>query len=168
MTVKAPRQPKGIFVTNGSLAMKVPVWSCAWSNTNSNHVYAGMADGSISLFDRRTNTPLLTLQHRDLGSKPVHSLRFHGQLMAASTAGALLFNPDNTHQRTIALDGYWCSGLDCLGTDNIITEFRQGTHSIFLHNSHRIYGDNSGRLLTKFTTVKAGGVLAAISDYAVT
>ncbi|EDO47854.1 predicted protein, partial [Nematostella vectensis] len=53
----------------------VPVWSCAWDQSDTNYMYCGLQNGSCLIFDvRNTSTSLKSLKNETASSCPVVSL----------------------------------------------------------------------------------------------
>ncbi|KAH7423071.1 hypothetical protein KP509_12G038200 [Ceratopteris richardii] len=56
-----------------SYKLQSPCWSCAWDPHEPNYVFAGLQDGSLTIFDlRQTSSALISLQ--SLCRQPLHSL----------------------------------------------------------------------------------------------
>ncbi|KAI9594358.1 hypothetical protein BDF19DRAFT_445680 [Syncephalis fuscata] len=87
----------------------LPGWSCGWHPSNPIYVAAGLANGTILLFDRRrVQSPIERLNGKDwLGTKPVHSLAFLEpttsglQLVAASFDKALSWSWEALQSKTV-------------------------------------------------------------------
>ncbi|RKP08613.1 hypothetical protein THASP1DRAFT_29579 [Thamnocephalis sphaerospora] len=67
-----------------------PGWSCAWQPKDPAYIAAGLANGTVLLFDRRHHLrPLRRLEGaRWLGIKPTHSLAFLGSQPGAAAASS--------------------------------------------------------------------------------
>uniref|UniRef100_A0A7N1A4K8 RING-type E3 ubiquitin transferase n=1 Tax=Kalanchoe fedtschenkoi TaxID=63787 RepID=A0A7N1A4K8_KALFE len=115
-----------------------PPWSCSWDINNSHHVYAGLTNGMMLMFDTRQSAgPVESI--RGLTCNPIHTLHSlphsKGQtsgvssVLAASSVGLSLANFGNADERPYLIPGSEDQGVCislayCPGSDEAVASFR--------------------------------------------
>lgn len=116
-----------------------PAWSCSWDLNSPHHVYAGLQNGMLLMFDiRQTANPVESMN--GLSSHPVHTIRslVHKSstpcdartLLSASSIGPCVWNTGGSGERRPSLvlelenQGVCVSLAYCSSTDDIVTSFR--------------------------------------------
>ncbi|KAF8042667.1 hypothetical protein BT93_A1108 [Corymbia citriodora subsp. variegata] len=120
------------------LAYDLPAaaWSCSWDLNNANHVYAGLQNGMLLVFDmRQTLTPMESL--KGLSCNPIHSMHSllhketHGArtILSASSIGLCQWKIDSGGERPTLIsesaDGGVCISLAyCPSSDDVVATYR--------------------------------------------
>ncbi|PIA29107.1 hypothetical protein AQUCO_06200005v1 [Aquilegia coerulea] len=115
-----------------------PAWSCSWDVNGPQHLYAGLQDGTILMFDmRQTARPIESIN--GLSRHPIHTLHSLVQksttpcdaktLLSASSIGPCVWNTGSARERPFLLaemenQGVCISLAHCLSTDDIVASFR--------------------------------------------
>ncbi|CAA6655552.1 unnamed protein product [Spirodela intermedia] len=112
-----------------------PAWSCSWDSNASYHIYAGLQNGMLLMFDiRQTSSPLES--RPGLSSHPIHTIHslppqpeLHGAgaLLTASAVGPCLWDtgtlPETENQGV-------CISLACGGSGtDAVASFRPLVHT---------------------------------------
>ncbi|XP_042476154.1 E3 ubiquitin-protein ligase RFWD3 [Macadamia integrifolia] len=118
--------------------LPAPAWSCSWDLNCSHHIYAGLQNGMILVFDmRQTAGPIESFN--GLSSHPVHTIQslvhdsavpYGGStLISASSVGPCVWNTGIVGQRPSLIPGMENQGV-CISlaysptSDDIIATFR--------------------------------------------
>ncbi|KAJ4977806.1 hypothetical protein NE237_008586 [Protea cynaroides] len=118
--------------------LPVPAWSCSWDLNSSHHIYAGLQNGMILVFDtRQTTGPIESI--RELSSHPVHTIYSLGHdstvpsggrtLLSASSVGPCIWNTGVVGHRPSLVPGMENQGV-CISlaysptSDDIMATFR--------------------------------------------
>uniref|UniRef100_N1QQG8 RING-type E3 ubiquitin transferase n=1 Tax=Aegilops tauschii TaxID=37682 RepID=N1QQG8_AEGTA len=114
---------------------QAPGWSCSGDQTGPNHVYAGLQNGMLLVFDtRQTKGPLHSLS--GLSTNPVHTIHSvvddsgSMKIISASSIGPCIWDVDGTETRPNLLTGTEnqgvCISLACAApsSDLIVASFR--------------------------------------------
>ncbi|XP_030522128.2 E3 ubiquitin-protein ligase RFWD3 isoform X2 [Rhodamnia argentea] len=120
------------------LAYDLPAaaWSCSWDLNNAHHVYAGLQNGMLLVFDmRQTLKPMKSLE--GLSCNPIHSIysllhkETHGArtILSASSIGLCLWKVDSSEGRPTLVsesaDGGVCISLAyCPSSDDVVATYR--------------------------------------------
>ncbi|KAL3753988.1 hypothetical protein ACJRO7_001263 [Eucalyptus globulus] len=120
------------------LAYDLPAaaWSCSWDLNNANHVYAGLQNGMLLVFDmRQTLKPVESLE--GLSCNPIHSMHSllhketHGArtILSASSIGLCQWKIDSGEERPTLIsesaDGGVCISLAyCPSSDDVVATYR--------------------------------------------
>ncbi|XP_044449808.1 E3 ubiquitin-protein ligase RFWD3 isoform X2 [Triticum aestivum] len=115
--------------------LPAPGWSCSGDQTGPNHVYAGLQNGMLLVFDtRQTKGPLHSLS--GLSTNPVHTIHSvvddsgSMKIISASSIGPCIWDVDGTETRPNLLTGTEnqgvCISLACAApsSDLIVASFR--------------------------------------------
>lgn len=119
--------------------LPAPAWSCSWDLNNPHHVFAGLQNGMLTMFDlRQTMRPLECIN--GLSSHPVHTLHSlvhngvqssasSSTVLTASSVGPCLWNIGSARERPFLIPGMEnqgvCTSLAYCDTSNdIIATFR--------------------------------------------
>lgn len=100
-----------------SFLLPVPVWSCEWSQDDSNCFFAGLSNGTVLSFDMRHLASPLSVFNGTPGPS-VHSLYSHRSSLYAATAtdvrcyaNVLQADSHMTQLKFPQAQGYFCSSL---------------------------------------------------------
>ncbi|KAI3442921.1 RING-type domain-containing protein [Psidium guajava] len=120
------------------LAYDLPAaaWSCSWDLNNAHHVYAGLQNGMLLVFDmRQTLKPMESLE--GLSRNPIHSIysllhkETHGArtILSASSIGLCQWKVDSGEGRPTLVsesaDGGVCISLAyCPSSDDVVATYR--------------------------------------------
>ncbi|XP_010543439.1 PREDICTED: E3 ubiquitin-protein ligase RFWD3 [Tarenaya hassleriana] len=150
-----------------SYDLPAAAWSCSWDVNSSHHVYAGLQNGMVLVFDtRQTMGPLASLT--GLTSNPVHTIHCLSinstptsssvsSLLSASSIGLCQWNIGGTDERPSLVSGTGISGVCisssyCPDSDHVVASFRprvelsdesfstQPSMAAFGVNSHFVQG----------------------------
>uniref|UniRef100_A0A8I6W672 RING-type E3 ubiquitin transferase n=2 Tax=Hordeum vulgare subsp. vulgare TaxID=112509 RepID=A0A8I6W672_HORVV len=115
--------------------LPAPGWSCSGDQTGPNHVYAGLQNGMLLVFDtRQTKGPLHSLS--GLSTNPVHTIHSvvddsgSTKIISASSIGPCIWDVDGSENRPNLLTGTEnqgvCISLACAtpSSDLIVASFR--------------------------------------------
>ncbi|KAM3409551.1 hypothetical protein ACQJBY_002078 [Aegilops geniculata] len=115
--------------------LPAPGWSCSGDQTGPNHVYAGLQNGMLLVFDtRQTKGPLHSLS--GLSTNPVHTIHSvvddsgSMKIISASSIGPCIWDVDGSENRPNLLTGTEnqgvCISLACAApsSDLIVASFR--------------------------------------------
>ncbi|VAH05981.1 unnamed protein product [Triticum turgidum subsp. durum] len=115
--------------------LPAPGWSCSGDQTGPNHVYAGLQNGMLLVFDtRQTKGPLHSLS--GLSTNPVHTIHSvvddngSTNIISASSIGPCIWDVDGNENRPNLLTGMEnqgvCISLACAApsSDLIVASFR--------------------------------------------
>jgi len=115
--------------------LPVPGWSCSADVSSSRHIYAGLLNGMVLVFDiRRTERPLYSMM--GLSAQPIHTLHSVidnngcGKIISASAVGPCMWDTDGNQSRPHLLTGVdnqrVCISLACAppSTDLLVASFR--------------------------------------------
>ncbi|XP_065857790.1 uncharacterized protein [Euphorbia lathyris] len=119
-----------------SYDLPAAAWSCSWDLNSSNHIYAGLQNGSLLAFDvRQTGSPLES--RPGLTRNPIHTVRSLQSssssgvrtLLSASSIGICEWNFGHTEERPslvheTADQGVCISLAYCYSSDDIVATFR--------------------------------------------
>ncbi|KAI6698056.1 hypothetical protein NL676_018175 [Syzygium grande] len=111
-------------------------WSCSWDLNNAHHVYAGLQNGMLLVFDmRQTLKPMESLE--GLSCNPIHSMHSllhketHGArtILSASSIGLCQWKIDSGEERPTLVsesaDGGVCISLAyCPSSDEVVATYR--------------------------------------------
>ncbi|KAJ3681903.1 hypothetical protein LUZ60_014476 [Juncus effusus] len=115
--------------------LPAPGWSCSGDDINPHHIYAGLQNGKLLVFDvRQTAQPLHSLE--GLSTQPVHTVHTLNnnnntgirKVLTASSAGPCVWDVDNPNSEGPTLipglnNQGICISLAC-SSDNIVASFR--------------------------------------------
>ncbi|XP_018470956.2 uncharacterized protein LOC108842520 [Raphanus sativus] len=113
-------------------------WSCSWDRNSSHHIYAGLQNGMVLMFDmRQTMRPLASFT--GLSSNPVHTIHHLSanstpttdvcSLLSASSIGLCQWNINGSEGRPSLVSetgnpGVCISSSYCPGSDHVVASYR--------------------------------------------
>ncbi|CAN6288886.1 unnamed protein product [Urochloa humidicola] len=115
--------------------LPAPGWSCSGNHTNSTHLYAGLQNGMLLVFDiRQTSAPLHSMT--GLSTHPVHTIHSavdgsgSRKVFSASSIGPCIWDVDGSEDRPNLLSGVEnqgvCISLACAppSSDLLVASYR--------------------------------------------
>ncbi|XP_021892693.1 E3 ubiquitin-protein ligase RFWD3 isoform X2 [Carica papaya] len=121
-----------------SYHLPVPAWSCSWDLNNSHHIYAGLQNGSLWVFDMRQTTGAMESLN-GLSSNPIHTVHPLLQnsalsagsrvVLSASSLGLCQWNFGGANERAFLVpetknQGVCTSFAYCRSSDDIVASYR--------------------------------------------
>ncbi|KAL6642752.1 hypothetical protein ACP70R_020933 [Stipagrostis hirtigluma subsp. patula] len=115
--------------------LPAPGWSCSGNHTSSTHIYAGLQNGMLLVFDiRQTSAPLHSMT--GLSTHPVHTIHSavddsgSRKVLSASSIGPCIWDVDGSENRPNLLSGMEnqgvCISLACIppSSDLLVASYR--------------------------------------------
>jgi len=129
---------------------QVPGWSCSADVSSSQHIYAGLQNGMLLVFDiRQAARPLYSMM--GLSAQPIHTLHSvidnNGcrKILSASAVGPCMWDPDDNQSRPHLLTGMdnqrVCISLACAppSSDLLVASFRPKVGASEDANTSQVY-----------------------------
>ncbi|CAH2074327.1 unnamed protein product, partial [Thlaspi arvense] len=121
-----------------SYSLPAAPWSCSWDRNSSHHIYAGLQNGMVLVFDMRqtmrpfaslaglTSNPVHTIHHLSANSTPTTDVC---SLLSASSIGLCQWNINGSEGRPSLLSetgnpGVCISSSYCPRSDHIVASYR--------------------------------------------
>ncbi|XP_062205298.1 uncharacterized protein LOC133907302 isoform X2 [Phragmites australis] len=115
--------------------LPAPGWSCSGNQTSSTHIYAGLQNGMLLVFDiRQTASPLHSM--KGLSTHPVHTVHSviddsgSRKVLSASSIGPCIWDADGSGSRPNLISGMEnqgvCISLTCIppSSDTLVASYR--------------------------------------------
>ncbi|KAK9127527.1 hypothetical protein Syun_016324 [Stephania yunnanensis] len=128
-----------------SYDLPAPAWSCSWDNNSSYHIYAGLQNGMVLVFDmRQTAGPLESIS--GLTCRPVHTIHSLAHypclpsgvktILTASAIGPCVWKTGGVGERPflipeVANEGVCISLAYCPSSNDIVASYRPQVRTAF-------------------------------------